>query len=114
MNIDVNVCMVTVLMHGRLMFFAITTSSFSGICILILVVECASLPNPANGVVTVTGLTPGSVATYICDDSYQLIGGDTRTCNSNGLWTNLEPFCIRKCFVGVSRRYKMLTVFVCV
>ena len=60
------------------------------------VIECDSLSNPANGMVTVTGLTPSSIATYTCSNAYQLLGDDTRTCDSNGLWTNMEPTCVRK------------------
>ena len=70
-----------------------------------LVIECESLSNPANGMVTVTGLTPGSIATYTCDNTYQLLGNDTRTCDSNGLWTKMEPTCVRK--------YLMIIVFSC-
>ena len=70
-----------------------------------LVIECPSLPNPANGTVTVTGLTPGSIATYTCNNAYQLLGDNTRTCNSSGLWTNMEPTCVRK--------YLMYIVFSC-
>ena len=61
-----------------------------------LVIECESLSDPANGMVTVTGLTPGSIATYTCNNSYQLLGNNTRTCDSNGSWTNMEPTCVRK------------------
>ena len=69
------------------------------------VIECESLSNPANGMVTVTGLTPGSIATYTCNNAYQLLGNDTRTCDSNGLWTNMEPTCVRK--------YLIIIVFSC-
>ena len=60
------------------------------------VIECDSLTNPANGVVVVTGLTQGSTATYTCIGNYELIGEDTRTCDSNATWTNMEPICACK------------------
>ena len=55
---------------------------------------CPELTAPENGVVTTTGLTPGSTATYSCDDGYALDGAQNRTCQDNGTWTNQPPSCI--------------------
>ena len=55
---------------------------------------CDKLPDPTNGVVTWNDLTEGSVATYHCDNGYELIGDDTRRC-VDGEWTGQEPTCIR-------------------
>ena len=43
-----------------------------------------------------TGLTPGSIANYTCENAYHLRGDVTRTCDSSGLWTDNEPTCVRK------------------
>ncbi|XP_067127384.1 sushi, von Willebrand factor type A, EGF and pentraxin domain-containing protein 1-like [Centruroides vittatus] len=39
-------------------------------------------------------LIPGTVATYSCDDGYQLSGNDTRNCLQNGTWTEANPTCL--------------------
>ena len=54
---------------------------------------CSELFSPTNGKVTWTGLTNGSTATYTCGSGYQLIGVETRTCLSSGVWSGQEPIC---------------------
>ena len=54
---------------------------------------CSELSSPTNGQVTWTGLTSGSTANYTCDSGYQLIGEQTRTCLSTGMWSGQEPTC---------------------
>ena len=49
--------------------------------------------NPTDGSVQYTGLTPGSVATYTCNDGYQAVGEVTRTCETDGTWTGDPPVC---------------------
>ena len=56
-------------------------------------VMCPSLLDPINGAVTWTSLTEGSVATYVCDDGFELEGNMTRTCESSGMWSGEEPMC---------------------
>ena len=46
-----------------------------------------------NGTVTWTSLTEGGVATYVCDDGFELEGNMTRTCESSGMWRGEEPMC---------------------
>ena len=66
------------------------------------VIDCGALPNPANGMVTIT---PGlvtltsveAVATYACSEGYNLVGDTMRTCQANGQWTGTVPTCICKC-----------------
>ena len=57
---------------------------------------CDGLSDLGNGTITVTGQTEGSNATYICDDGYQLTGGNSiRTCVDTGMWSGQEPTCLR-------------------
>ena len=56
---------------------------------------CGSLPDPANGQVTLTGTTVGSEATYTCNPGYTLWGDQTRQCRSGGQWSGSEPTCER-------------------
>ena len=61
--------------------------------ILFILVPCPGLPNPENGRVEMSGVTPGSVATYICNSEYNLVGMETRTCQNNGQWDGEAPTC---------------------
>ena len=58
--------------------------------------ECPELPNPINGIVTWTSLSPGGVATYTCNDGFRLVGISTRICGSGGIWSGMAPTCERK------------------
>ena len=63
-------------------------------------VLCPLLSNPVNGKVVLTnGREVGSIASYICDEGFRLRDTDviSRVCESNEMWTNTEPQCIRKC-----------------
>ena len=57
---------------------------------------CDELPDLGNGTFMVTGETEGSNAVYACNDGYELIGEQVRTCLSNGAWSPPEPTCLRK------------------
>ncbi len=63
-------------------------------------ITCDALSGPTNGsvVVTNTGLYP-SVATYACDGGFNLVGSDTRTCQTDGTWSGIAPACSRVCDV---------------
>ena len=54
---------------------------------------CPALSDPMNGIVTWTSLTVGGVATYVCDDGFELDGSMTRTCESSGMWSGEKPVC---------------------
>ena len=56
-------------------------------------VMCPALFDPINGVVTWTSLTLGGVATYVCDDGFELERSMMRTCESSGMWSGEEPIC---------------------
>lgn len=60
--------------------------------------QCPNLPNPNNGVVTLSGRNLGSTATYKCNNGYELIGEDKRTCQSDATWSGSEPSCKSKYF----------------
>ena len=51
---------------------------------------CEELDDPGNGTVTVIG---NETALYNCDEGYQLVGNDTRICESDGEWSDEEPTC---------------------
>ena len=50
--------------------------------------------NIDNGGRTVDGSSPGSVATYTCNDGYVLVGDSTRTCQATGTWSGEDPQCV--------------------
>ena len=62
---------------------------------IIGIVQCDALFDPDNGNVSTngTGFGIGDIATYFCDDGYDLIGNDTITCQSNGSWSGSPPTC---------------------
>ena len=60
--------------------------------------QCPNLPNPSNGIVTLSGRNLGSTATYKCNDGYKLIGEDKRTCQNDATWSGREPSCKSKYF----------------
>lgn len=55
---------------------------------------CPELEDPANGQVSLSnGTFPGSLATYMCDSNYTLVGNEIRTCVKPNGWTGMEPTC---------------------
>ena len=59
---------------------------------------CPDLTVSANGMISynmgTASLRPvGTVATYTCDTGYTLNGGSTRTCGSDGVWSDSDPTC---------------------
>ena len=64
---------------------------------ILLAVDCGSLPNPIHGTVdTSSGTVFERIATYRCDNGYNLAGPMTRSCGLGGSWTSKEPVCHRK------------------
>ena len=64
------------------------------IFIILIVVDCGSLTDPANGQVDLTsGTTFGQTATYSCNTGYNLVGDSTRTCQATGEWSGSAPAC---------------------
>ena len=68
--------------------------------------NCGDPSVPANGKSTFTKTTVGGVATYSCSSGFWLNGDKTRTCQSDGEWSSLDPQCGLKgnngapCFTG--------------
>ena len=65
-------------------------------CIFPLGITCPNLENPANGAVMVNGMNPGDTAPYTCISGYELVGADTLTCGSDGMWSPEPPVCRRE------------------
>ena len=56
---------------------------------------CGRLQDPRNGDVDLKGITVGSKASYSCDHGFDLKGNRIRTCQLNGRWSGMNPFCKR-------------------
>ena len=62
--------------------------------LILSVVDCGTLTNPANGQVNHTaGTTFGQTATYSCNTGYNLVGDNTCTCEATGAWSGSVPTC---------------------
>ena len=62
--------------------------------LILTVVDCGNLTDPANGSVTHTsGTTFGETATYSCNTGYNLTRDSTRTCQATGQWSGNAPTC---------------------
>ena len=58
---------------------------------------CPTLSDPTNGIVDVASNNLESTATYTCDTGYNLTGGSTtKTCGSDGVWSDSDPTCTHK------------------
>lgn len=62
--------------------------------VLLTVISCEQLVSPLNGQVSVSGDNrPGSVATYSCNQGFDLEGSSVRTCGSDGSYSGQAPVC---------------------
>ena len=69
--------------------------------VLSFLVSCPSLDAPDNGMITCLLGDDGvpsyeDTCTHTCNDGYELIGSPTRTCQSDGSWSNSAPTCTRE------------------
>ena len=68
--------------------------SLLDVFLILTVVDCGNLTDPANGQVNHTaGTTLGQTATYSCDAGYSLVGDSSRTCQPTGNWSGSAPTC---------------------
>ena len=44
-----------------------------------------------------TTTTYQSEALYVCNAGYDLVGMETRSCQANGSWSGVKPFCQGTC-----------------
>ena len=58
-----------------------------------LYAECPDLDDIPNGSVSLSGNTEGSIAKYICNDGFELVGDPTRVCMSDSTWGGEPPTC---------------------
>ena len=71
-------------------------------CTLFSTGICSDLPLLTNGMIFYSGTgsankrTVDTVAIFSCDTGYTLNGGATKTCESDGMWSGLDPVCQRK------------------
>ena len=65
-------------------------------------VGCGPLSDPVNGQVTTSGTTFNSMATYSCDEGFNLVGSRAVTCGLDGVWTPSSPTCDGKLSEWVS------------
>ena len=63
------------------------------LCYVITVINCGGICDPDNGTVLISSSTEGGVATYFCDDGYELEGNTSRECLPDGQWSGNETFC---------------------
>ena len=64
--------------------------------LFLLVKTCGYPGSPAHATVTFSSdvIEADTVATYNCNNGYELLGPQRRTCNQNGTWTPQGvPFC---------------------
>ena len=87
---------------GQFDYLYILSSRVRMACVFLLltVVDCGTLTNPANGQVSHTaGTTFGQTATYSCDVGYNLVGDNNRTCQATGRWSGNTPTCQGKLLI---------------
>ena len=73
--------------------------------IFLIVTDCGELSHPANGQVVLGSTTVGGIATYLCNEGYNLTGSSRLICGSDGAWIGVAPVCGSKCRVGLFYSY---------
>lgn len=63
---------------------------------VVIIVDCGDLASPDNGVVSFDNTVEGYVATYQCDNEFFVSGASSRTCGSDGMWSDEAPVCMGK------------------
>ena len=57
------------------------------------VVTCQTLRQPSNGLITSSGSSVGSIATYTCNTGFRLKGSPLRLCTQSRAWSGTAPTC---------------------
>ena len=71
-----------------------TCINLHDIFLILAVVDCGDLTDPANGQVNHTaGTTFRQTATYSCNIGYNLVGNSTRVCQDTANWSQSAPTC---------------------
>jgi len=65
-------------------------------CIYLSDLNCPPLEEPDNGTIACTrsGFVVGSICIVGCDDGFELIGSNIRTCLANQTWSGTEATCV--------------------
>ena len=72
--------------------------TFQHITIPFLGVTCFSLNSIENGRLDLSDeFFVGSMATYSCDEGYEIVGILTQTCQTSRQWTSSQPYCRSMC-----------------
>ncbi|XP_065899134.1 uncharacterized protein [Dysidea avara] len=74
--------------------------SWSGSDVMCMRVPCPSLTDPNNGMITCSLGDDGvpsyeDTCSFTCNTGYELTGSDTRTCQSDGSWSDSDDVCRR-------------------
>jgi CUB/sushi domain-containing protein len=56
-------------------------------------IMCPTLLDPLNGSVMWTSLSVGSVASYRCNEGFELEESEMRICKDDGIWGGVDPVC---------------------
>ena len=73
------------------------------LCIcLYLAVDCGTPPDLPHGNVTFPDTIYRSIATYVCDKGYRLVGSSSRTCLPSSLWSTDTILCVGE-YIGFNQ-----------
>ena len=69
-----------------------------------LLVSCPSLNEPSNGIIKCSvendrSLSYEDTCNFTCETGYELIGSESRTCQSDGSWSGSVAICNRGEFI---------------
>eukprot|EP00117_Sycon_ciliatum_P038158 scpid101703/ scgid28407/ Sushi, von Willebrand factor type A, EGF and pentraxin domain-containing protein 1; CCP module-containing protein 22; Polydom; Selectin-like osteoblast-derived protein; Serologically defined breast cancer antigen NY-BR-38 len=56
-------------------------------------VQCTELAAPSNGFIYISSRSPYGLATFACNDGYQMIGRSAMVCLADGMWSDRVPIC---------------------
>jgi len=91
-------------MHCKQNFFIFTFT------FIVIDIQCGNLTTPSNGGMSCSSGRvgvgyEGDTCNFTCKAGYELTGNDTRTCQSDGSWSDTETMCRRGVFVYICNYY---------